>query len=143
MTSGTRRIDAALAAGEGHVVDPRLVHHEVIAELRVGLLGLDEVIEGAGVEREDLGRGAGRLHRAVSSLTQMLSGVPQKRSRDRAQSTLLRRKSPKRPSLMCSGSQWIAWLLAMAWPISARRADEPARPRVLDERVVVARQQKG
>ena len=44
----------------------------------------------------------------------MLSGVPQKRSRESAQSTLLRRKSPKRPSRMWSGSQLISALFASA-----------------------------
>src|SRR5262245_55127660 len=39
------------------------------------------------------------------SHAQMLSGVPQKRSRESAQSTLPFKKSPKRPSLMCSGAQ--------------------------------------
>jgi hypothetical protein len=65
----------------------------------------------------------------------MLSGVPQKRSRESAQSTLLRRKSPKRPSLMCSGQPVDLWLFAMTFSISAGGADEPRRPRVLDQRV--------
>ena len=57
---------------------------------------------------------AGASSRPVSSLIQMFSGVPQNRSRESAQSTLFRRKSPKRPSLMCSGSQCTAPLLASA-----------------------------
>ena len=56
---------------------------------------------------------------ASLSQIQTLSGVPQQRSRESAQSTLLARKSPKRPSLMCSGSQWTARLFAIAWSLSA------------------------
>ncbi len=40
-----------------------------------------------------------------SSQTQMGSGVPQYRSRDRPQSTTFSRKLPMRPSLMLSGIQ--------------------------------------
>ncbi len=57
---------------------------------------------------------AGASACSQASQIQMLSGVPQNRSRDSAQSTLLRRKSPKRPSLRCSGSQCTAWLLSSA-----------------------------
>ena len=46
----------------------------------------------------------------VCSQTQIGSGVPHQRSRESAQSTLFRRKSPKRPSRMCSGNHWIAAL---------------------------------
>ena len=42
----------------------------------------------------------------------MGSGVPQKRSRDSAQSTLLASHSPKRPSWMYAGCQSIVWLAA-------------------------------
>ena len=51
---------------------------------------------------------------ASASQIQTLSGVPHQRSRDSAQSTLFARKSPKRPSLMWSGSQCTARLFAMA-----------------------------
>ena len=44
----------------------------------------------------------------------MFSGVPQYRSRDNAQSTLLRKKSPNRPVPMFSGSQLTSALLASA-----------------------------
>ncbi len=40
------------------------------------------------------------------------SGVPQYRSRDRAQSTLLASHSPIRPSRMCSGCQPMVWFWA-------------------------------
>ena len=43
-----------------------------------------------------------------SSQRQTGSGVPQKRSRDSAQSTLFSSQSPKRPCLMCSGCQPMA-----------------------------------
>jgi hypothetical protein len=52
------------------------------------------------------------------SQTHTLSGVPHQRSRESAQSTLLAKKSPKRPSLMWSGSQCTAPLFAMARSMS-------------------------
>ena len=55
-----------------------------------------------------------------SSHRQTGSGVPQNRSRERAQSTLLASHSPIRPSRMCSGCQPIVWF----WPTSsALRSD--------------------
>ena len=66
--------------------------------------------------------------RPVSSFTQTLSGVPQKRSRESAQSTLLRRKSPKRPSRMCSGSQWMRALFARhSWTCAVVRMYQAGR----------------
>jgi hypothetical protein len=44
-------------------------------------------------------------HVAAGEVRQMGSGVPQNRSRDNAQSTLLASHSPNRPSRMCSGCQ--------------------------------------
>ena len=40
------------------------------------------------------------------------SGVPQNRSRERAQSTFLASHSPIRPSRMCSGCQPMVWFSA-------------------------------
>jgi hypothetical protein len=48
-----------------------------------------------------------------SSQRQMGSGVPQNRSRDSAQSTLLANHSPIRPSRMCSGCQPMVWFWAI------------------------------
>ncbi len=59
---------------------------------------------------------------------QTLSGVPQNRSRDSAQSTLFARKSPNRPLWMCSGSHRIAWLFAIAfWMLSRVRMYQAGR----------------
>lgn len=54
------------------------------------------------------------------SQTHTLRGVPQKRSRESAQSTLFWRKSPKRPSWMCSGNQRTARLFSMALSLFCR-----------------------
>ena len=48
--------------------------------------------------------------------TQMGRGVPQYRSRLKAQSTLFSSQLPKRPCLMCSGTQLICSLFASSSP---------------------------
>ena len=50
---------------------------------------------------------------------QMGMGVPQYRSREMAQSTLLRSHSPNRPSLMYSGYQLILPLPSTSWSFRA------------------------
>ena len=79
----------------------------------------------------------------VSSLIQMGSGVPQKRSRESAQSTFVRRNSPKRPSLMCAGSQWTCWLFSMTRSISAVVLMNHERRAYWMSGSLIFRQQKG
>ena len=59
---------------------------------------------------------------------QMGSGVPQYRSRDRAQSTLFSSQLPKRPCLMCSGCQPIR---SFSRSSASRRSDVRANHEVL------------
>src|SRR3954454_16380430 len=54
-----------------------------------------------------------------ASLRQMGSGVPQYRSRDSAQSTLLRSQSPYRPHWMVSGCQCVFSFSASNWSLIA------------------------
>ena len=63
---------------------------------------LREILTRKGLELRD--RADARVVAALPQ-RQIGRGVPQKRSRESAQSTLFSSQSPKRPCLMCSGCQ--------------------------------------
>ncbi len=144
ITSGTRRIVAPQPA-QGKVT---LSTHGLWTTRCSGRFGS---FAQAAAQSE---RHAGLRSSARSSLSsassapqashcQIGSGVPHHRSRDSAQSTLLARKSPKRPSLMCSGSQKTCWLLAIASSIrSVVRMNQAGRANWISGSSE-ARQQKG
>ena len=80
--------------------------------------------------------GQGPHHRVVvlAGHRQMGSGVPQNRSRESDQSTLLRSQSPYRPCLMCSGYQLTALVGVQQLVLPFGGADVPGRPGVIEER---------
>ena len=126
MTGSTRRMVAvaarprAVRAREGDLVDGRAV----------------------GVDAGDVASRPARTARPASRRSAVWpsshrhtgSGVPQNRSRDRAQSTLLASHSPIRPSRMCSGCQPMVWFCATRSALRVRGADVPARLAPVDER---------
>ena len=73
-----------------------------------------------------------------ASLRQIGSGVPQYRSRDSAQSTLLFSQSPYRPVLMFSGYQFVFSFSASSWSLICAGPDVPGRLRVVHQRRVAA-----
>ena len=118
ITSGTRRIRLPGGLGRivGHGVDIRLVDAQVVGQARVRPLGLFPDFDARDAR---LGQqffvGADGLHVAG------LFADPDRQRR--APVALARegpidvdsRKLPKRPSRMCSGSQWMRLLLASMW----------------------------
>ena len=152
-----------LRRGHRAGVEPRVEHR--LDAARAGPLALRAVdgdVVDAGRCRSRSARS--RPERSASSATEPTqvsvpqssqrhtgSGVPQKRSRDSAQSTLFSSQSPKRPCLMCSGCQPIdsfsrsSLVLVRGGarepgglgPVDERRAAAPAvrvRVRVVDDR---------
>ncbi len=121
ITSGTRRIVPAQPAA-AHGSSTASIHGlwTMRSSDRPGssAWAARKAAKASGLRASISAQEAGASWWPQTSHSQMLSGVPQKRSRDRAQSTLPARKSPKRPSRMCSGSQVTSWLFSMTWSMT-------------------------